>query len=394
MGSGDDILMKDPWDEPDPCGKPDILDWGPSHADLAWDPPAFDGGAPITHYIIEQKEKNMGQWVEGKVLTVKEVEAMGNKIKGKIDGLVEGCEYKFRIRAVNKGGPSKPGPPSDSMIAKHRFIPPHLLGDGIYDITLKKGRPIRYDLWFGGEPALSCEWIKDGRTLTANEDMSIELYSKNSIYTERNTVLSIPKADRARDTGRFTIKLVCEAGTFEATGNVNVLDVPSKPRNLTPDEVRAEHVKLSWQPPEDDGGTPITSYLVRYMDIDSGEWVTACTTSSPSATATGLKPGHLYQFEVSAINKEGQSEPIFTGDPILAENPYRPPSSPGEPKIVDFDNKSVTLRWDKPKQDGGRPSRTTSSRRKTSSAAGSTLSSPTTRTALPPLTSWRRECQA
>ena len=85
----------------------------------------------------------MGQWVQGKVLTVKEVEAMGNKIKGKIDGLVEGCEYKFRIRAVNKGGPSKPGPPSDSMIAKHRFIPPHLLGDGIYDITLKKGRPIR-----------------------------------------------------------------------------------------------------------------------------------------------------------------------------------------------------------------------------------------------------------
>ena len=89
-----------------------------------------------------------------------------------------------------------------------------------------------------------------------------------------------------------------------------------------PDEIRAEHVKLSWLPPEDDGGTPITSYLVRYMDIDSGEWVTACTSSTPNATATGLKPGHLYQFEVSAINKEGQSEPIFTGDPILAENPY------------------------------------------------------------------------
>lgn len=88
------------------------------------------------------------------------------------------------------------------------------------------------------------------------------------------------------------------------------------------DEVRAEHVKLSWAVPEDDGGTPITSYLVRYMDIDSGEWVTACTTSTPSATAQGLKPGHLYMFEISAINKEGQSEPLFTGDPILAENPY------------------------------------------------------------------------
>jgi len=352
---GDDILAKDPWDEPDPCGKPDIVDWSPTHADLVWDPPASDGGAPITHYVIEQKEKNMGQWVEGKTLTVKEVEALGNKIKGKCDGLVEGQEYQFRIRAVNKGGPSKPGPPSESMIAKHRFIPPHLLGDGIYDITLKKGRPIRYDLWFGGEPAPTVEWERNGRTLTSDENTSIELYAKNSIYTEKNTVLSIPKADRARDTGKYTIRLSCEAGTFEATGNVNVLDVPTKPRQLMPDEVRAEHVKLSWLPPEDDGGTPITSYLVRYMDIDSGEWVTACTTSTPSATATGLKPGHLYQFEVSAINKEGQSEPIFTGDPILAENPYRPPSPPGEPKIVDFDNKSVTLRWDKPKHDGGRP---------------------------------------
>ena len=115
---------------------------------------------------------------------------------------------------------------------------------------------------------------------------------------------------------------MCEAGTFEASANVNVLDVPSKCRCMHVDEVRAEHVKLSWAVPEDDGGTPITSYLVRYMDIDSGEWVTACTTSTPSATAQGLKPGHLYMFEISAINKEGQSEPLFTGDPILAENPY------------------------------------------------------------------------
>ena len=78
-------------------------------------------------------------------------------------------------------------------------------------------------------------------------------------------------------------------------------------------------------------------------------------TSGCSATAKGLKPGHLYQFEVSAINKEGQSQPVLTGDPILAENPYRPPGQPGEPSIVDFDNKSVTLRWAKPKDDGGRP---------------------------------------
>ena len=37
---------------------------------------------------------------------------------------------------------------------------------------------------------------------------------------------------------------------------------------------------------------------------------------------TGLRPGHLYQFEVYAINKEGLSLPVRTRDPIKAENPY------------------------------------------------------------------------
>lgn len=67
------------------------------------------------------KEKNMGQWVEGRTMTVDEVQQMGNLIKGKQEGLIEGCEYQFRVRAVNKGGPSKPSPPSLPMIAKTRF---------------------------------------------------------------------------------------------------------------------------------------------------------------------------------------------------------------------------------------------------------------------------------
>ena len=56
---------------------------------------------------------------------------------------------------------------------------------------------------------------------------------------------------------------------------MNVLDVPEKPRLLQPDEIRAEYVKLSWSPPEDDGGTPITGYVVRMLDLEAGgEWIT------------------------------------------------------------------------------------------------------------------------
>lgn len=47
-------------------------------------------------------------------------------------------------------------------------------------------------------------------------------------------VALVLQADRDRDSGVYTIRLTCEAGTFEASGRVNVLDVPLKPRNLRP----------------------------------------------------------------------------------------------------------------------------------------------------------------
>ena len=94
------------------------------------------------------------------------------------------------------------------------------------------------------------------------------------MYCERNSVLTVTKCDRAMHGGTYKIKLMCEAGTFEATGYVNVLDVPGKPKNFSPDEIRAEHVKISWTKPDDDGGVPITGYVVRAMDIENGDWIT------------------------------------------------------------------------------------------------------------------------
>ena len=44
----------------------------------------------------------------------------------------------------------------------------------------------------------------------------------------------------------------------------------------TVDEVRADYVKLSWEPPEDDGGTPIVKYIIRLLDLDYNEWINAC----------------------------------------------------------------------------------------------------------------------
>ena len=56
------------------------------------------------------------------------------------------------------------------------------------------------------------------------------------------------------------------------------LDKPGKPKGpLKVSDVKADQVKLAWQPPEDDGGEPIDHYVIERMDTETGRWVPAGT---------------------------------------------------------------------------------------------------------------------
>lgn len=55
-----------------------------------------------------------------------------------------------------------------------------------------------------------------------------------------------------------------------------LLGKPSRPQGpLFPEEIRADHVKLKWKKPDDDGGMPIDGYIIEKMDLDTGAWVPA-----------------------------------------------------------------------------------------------------------------------
>lgn len=99
-------------------GTPELEDWDVDRVDLKWEPPKDDGGAPITGYVIEKKEK-LGHWEEA-VVTDSPVP------KARVPGLKEGGTYQFRVRAVNKAGPSEPSEPTKPHIAKARFCKPLL----------------------------------------------------------------------------------------------------------------------------------------------------------------------------------------------------------------------------------------------------------------------------
>lgn len=139
---------------------------------------------------------------------------------------------------------------------------------------------------------------------------------------------------------------------------------------------------MSWTKPEDDGGLPIKEYEIEKLDVATGKWTRVGKVNGdrvpPTYNVTGLEPGKSYQFRVTAINDEGDSEPLVTTHAIVAKDPYgnyvilylvelcltfklllichlEQSSAPGKPDIVDYDNRSVDLKWTAPTTDGGVP---------------------------------------
>jgi Fibronectin type III domain. len=44
---------------------------------------------------------------------------------------------------------------------------------------------------------------------------------------------------------------------------------------LKTEEVRANHIVISWKKPKDNGGSEVTGYIIEKMDLDTGRWTTA-----------------------------------------------------------------------------------------------------------------------
>jgi hypothetical protein len=95
------------------------------------------------------------------------------------------------------------------------------------------------------------------------------------------------------------------------TKNVLGLNFPGKPTSLNTTPAGTS-VALSWTAPVSTGGSAITDYLVEYKTNASSTWSTFSdgTSTTPSATVTGLSGSTLYNFRVSSVNANGTGNPV------------------------------------------------------------------------------------
>ena len=216
-------------------------------------------------------------------------------------------------------------------------------------MVVRSGITVKFDVDVKGEPAPTLQWIFASVALEPNDRLKID-------NEEHNTKFCMAETTR-KDTGVYTLVAVNSVGKDEATVEVNILGKPGKPDSIQVSDVRKDGCKVKWDKPKDDGGLPISGYVVEKMEVGTGKWVPAgrCDGEKQELDVNNLEPGKKYHFRVKAINEEGEGLPVETSSAILAKNPFDVPAPPGLPDIVDWSENMVKLKWEAPLRDGGAP---------------------------------------
>ncbi|VDO14621.1 unnamed protein product [Brugia timori] len=103
--------------------------------------------------------------------------------------------------------------------------------------------------------------------------------------------------------------------------HVSFSDEPGKPTTPEAIDWDINRVNLAWKPPDDDGGDPISGYVVEKRKKHAKDWVECARTNGAGCEANilGLKEGEEYQFRVRAINKAGMGKPSDPSRKVIAK---------------------------------------------------------------------------
>ena len=75
-------------------------------------------------------------------------------------------------------------------------------------------------------------------------------------------------------------------------------------------------VAIKWKPPKDDGGCPVTEYILERQQVGRNKWtgLGEVPGGTPSYRDSDVDPGRRYCYRIRAKNSEGVSEFLETED--------------------------------------------------------------------------------
>lgn len=93
-------------------------------------------------------------------------------------------------------------------------------------------------------------------------------------------------------------------------------DAPTAPKIVDWDK---DYVDLEWEQPINDGGSPITGYVIEKREKGSSRWIKAKELKEPvtKGRADDLEEGVEYEFRIKAVNKAGKGAPSAPSESII-----------------------------------------------------------------------------
>ncbi|XP_063607751.1 roundabout homolog 2-like [Penaeus indicus] len=175
-----------------------------------------------------------------------------------------------------------------------------------------------------GDPTPRVTWTKDGHLLP-EDDARITLLGSGTLQ------ISDVRED---DGGTYACTATSDAGKSSIAAHLKVVpanspaaarttpapdprDLPGPPLPPTQRARNSTTLTLAWGPPEQEGASPITSYILEIWN-GSGQW-TPLEEHIPaeSYTLTGLKPNTQYRAVVRAMNMHGVSASSPVSGPLV-----------------------------------------------------------------------------
>ena len=120
---------------------------------------------------------------------------------------------------------------------------------------------------------------------------------------------------------------------------------------MTASEIFSSSCLVSWTAPEDDGGSPVTHYVVERKHLDSKEnWAELgeVVADQTCYRVEDLKEANKYRLRVRALNKIGLSEPGEVADTVTAKDPWNLPGPPLQLEVKEWDRDFAELAWRPP----------------------------------------------
>ena len=359
-------------DEREPPGVPEAPTFSGETADsltVSWSEPD-NTGPPITDYDVQYREEGQGGFTDGN--------HDGPGLSLTLSDLKPGTVYQVQVRATNDEGTSDWSVSGEGMTVALLTVgmasgtdPPV---SGPFTVRFSFSEPVRgfssSDIETQQEPA-----CRDSANNTVFCDPGIGTLQTADDRVFTTTVT--PWTDRVAHS--YTLRLMVAGGAVRSLAGSKPNEEPEEPLEVRVSPPGVEEpissmglgaspgngsVRLSWNRPSDNGGSPIIRYEYRYAATGEAwsEWENVGA-GTRSVTVGNLINGREYVFEVRAVNALGKGgvETVMATPEQRVTPPGNgggggallfPPEAPAGLMAMPGDG-AVRLEWSPPESDGG-----------------------------------------